>query len=226
MKLYHGTNKKNLERIMSEGMIKTQGRFGEGCYFYTDKSEAEKWSDGSIYEVEVEDSSLLVIEYDKFFSKYHPELSLEEEEGYTKMNEYCTKGRIGVAITYRDNVTEVCLYTWDKIASSKYYYHVTHKDNYKAIMKEGLIPSIGKRSEELGESFDAVWLFPTIEDKDNAMGQWLGDWYNDEYGEEVELVSLKIILPANHEVYDLGAGYEVFSLGSIRPECIEYLKEE
>ena len=52
-------------------------------------------------------------------------------------------------------------------------------------MKVGLEPRIGERSKEIGETEKAVYLFPTIDDMNCALGQWLGDWYNDEYGENV-----------------------------------------
>ena len=64
-------------------------------------------------------------------------------------------------------------------------YHVSLLRNLKSIMKVGLEPRIGERSKEIGETEKAVYLFPTIDDMNCALGQWLGDWYNDEYGENV-----------------------------------------
>lgn len=43
------------------------------------------------------------------------------------------------------------------------YFHVTPMDNLKSILKNGLIASIGERSEDCGESFPAIWLFPDYE---------------------------------------------------------------
>ena len=43
-------------------------------------------------------------------------------------------------------------------------YHVTKSENVADIMKNGLVPSIGKYATEMGETQKAVWLFPRLED--------------------------------------------------------------
>jgi len=57
-------------------------------------------------------------------------------------------------------------------------YHVTPVENWPAIESSGLIAQIGPRSRLL-EARPAVFLFPTIEDCDTALGQWLGDEFED-----------------------------------------------
>ena len=59
-------------------------------------------------------------------------------------------------------------------------YHVTPSSNVKSILKNGLTPSKGSNSQDYGEEQDSVYLFPTIEDAEDALGNWLGDQYEDE----------------------------------------------
>lgn len=103
-------------------------------------------------------------------------------------------------------------------------YHVSLKSNLKSIMENGLIPQIGERSIEIGEKEKAVYLFPTIHDMECALGQWLGDWYNDEYGEDIPLMSLEINLPNNFPIEDGEVEYEKICKCTIPPEYIKYLK--
>lgn len=105
-------------------------------------------------------------------------------------------------------------------------YHVSLLRNLKSIMKVGLEPKIGERSKEIGETEKAVYLFPTIDDMNCALGQWLGDWYNDEYGEDVPLMSLEIDLPDDFPIQDGEVEYEKISKVVIPPQYIRFLKEE
>lgn len=75
------------------------------------------------------------------------------------------------------------------------YYHVTLSKNVKSILNKGLIPKLGERSLEIGEKEKLIFLFPSEEDMECAVMQWLGDWYEDKYGENVKLSCLKINLP-------------------------------
>lgn len=109
----------------------------------------------------------------------------------------------------------------------KTYYHVSLKENLESIMNKGLIPQIGERSMELGED-EAVFLFPTKEDMDTALGQWLGDWFEAEVdeSEEVVLMSLEITLPDDFLILDSSVDYEKISKDTIPPQYIKYLKDE
>ena len=53
-------------------------------------------------------------------------------------------------------------------------YHVTPARNLPSIQEKGLLPTIGERSLALGEGQEAVYLFPSREDVDNALSNWLG----------------------------------------------------
>lgn len=69
-------------------------------------------------------------------------------------------------------------------------YHVTTLDSLDAIRSSGLEPRIGPRSEELGEPEPAIYLFPSLEDVETALSNWLGEWFED----DVSLVVLEIDL--------------------------------
>jgi len=77
-------------------------------------------------------------------------------------------------------------------------YHVTLRENLSSILNNGLIPSIGERSSQLTEdslpleSIKRVYLFPTKDDCDTALGQWLGDEFEDV--EEDGLVIIEVDL--------------------------------
>ena len=88
------------------------------------------------------------------------------------------------------------------------YFHVTPKKNLSAIQKEGLLAQIGDRSQEAKEDAEAVFLFPSKEDMDNALLNWLGQAFE----EEDELIILQIDLPAVARA----VGYqETFSVDSV-----------
>lgn len=104
-------------------------------------------------------------------------------------------------------------------------YHVSLKSNLESIMEKGLIPQIGDRSAEMKEEC-AVFLFPTIDDMNCALGQWLGDWYMDEYGEDIDLMSLEVTIPDDFPVFVGEVEYELFTYSLIPSEYIKYLKDE
>lgn len=104
-------------------------------------------------------------------------------------------------------------------------YHVSLESNFESIMENGLIPQIGERCEEIGDE-SAVYLFPNESDMNNALLNWLGEWYIDNYGEEIGLVALKVSLPDNFPIYEGEVGFEVLSHHVIPPEFIQFFREE
>ena len=58
-------------------------------------------------------------------------------------------------------------------------YHVTLESNLKSILSQGFIPSIGERSEKLGENEKAVYFFNSLQECDNALWNWLGEEFED-----------------------------------------------
>lgn len=72
-----------------------------------------------------------------------------------------------------------------------YLYHVTKSSNLESILKSGLIPSVGKRSEKLAEN-PCIFLFPDKHSAEDALANWLGDEFEEELADEEEIVILKI----------------------------------
>jgi hypothetical protein len=69
----------------------------------------------------------------------------------------------------------------DKIQNkSGRYFHITPARNLLSIMQDGLWPCCGERSEAIGESEPKVFLFPKIEEADDALYNWLGEAFEDE----------------------------------------------
>lgn len=108
----------------------------------------------------------------------------------------------------------------------KKLYHVTLMDNIQSILTNGLIPQIGERSLEYGETFNAVYMFPSIDDMECALMQWLGDWFNNNYGEEIPLAVLEITVPNDFPIEYGVVQYEVFSRRVIPAIYIKFLREE
>ena len=71
------------------------------------------------------------------------------------------------------------------------YYHVTTPEGLEGIKQRGLVPQVGDRSRALGEENPGVYLFPSRDDRDNALGNWLGD----EFEDHDTLHSLEVDLP-------------------------------
>lgn len=94
---------------------------------------------------------------------------------------------------------------------SRCFFHVTPMENVQNIMEHGLVPQIGERSGAQGEETPAIYLFPTRDDMDNALSNWLGEWFEDAYGPAAELAVIKVSLPKDVYVhYDRTVPYECY----------------
>lgn len=69
-------------------------------------------------------------------------------------------------------------------------YHVTPAANLAQIQQDGLEPRIGPRAELLAESVPAVYGFPTREDCEDALLNWLGDQFSE--GEPLVVLELDV----------------------------------
>jgi hypothetical protein len=109
-------------------------------------------------------------------------------------------------------------------SKNKYMYHVTETSKVPDILKYGLIPQIGPRSEFIGETLPSIYLFKDILDVEDAVCNWLGD----EFDANVNLSLLKVFLPKNAIIHsDIGADmYEVVCRTPIPPENISILKTD
>lgn len=59
-------------------------------------------------------------------------------------------------------------------------YHITPTTNIPSILKNGLCPLIGERSQDYEELEPAIYLFKTLKDVENACMNWLGEYFEDE----------------------------------------------
>jgi hypothetical protein len=106
-------------------------------------------------------------------------------------------------------------YMPEDTTEDRVFYHVTAKRNLRKIKKNGLVPTIGNRSEQV-ETDEAVFLFTSLEAVEDAMSNWLGD----EVDEDEELVLLKVTLPYDFPIGYSPAGYEATVKTTIPPEYI------
>lgn len=100
----------------------------------------------------------------------------------------------------------------------KTFYHVTRSENTPHIMRDGLTPQVGARSQLYGERGDggAVYLFPTKAEAENAVMNWLGD----EFDEAESLDLLKIMVPSTFKLDRDPNSFEVISRYGIPKEYI------
>lgn len=75
-------------------------------------------------------------------------------------------------------------------------YHVATEAAWQRIRREGLKPSIGERSSLAAEESPKVFLFASRQDVDDALGNWLGEEFEDYDG---ELVVIEMETPRGAE---------------------------
>jgi hypothetical protein len=110
-------------------------------------------------------------------------------------------------------------------------YHVTESIHIDALMNEGLIPRIGERSLELGETVARVYLFSSVQTANEALLNWLGEWFEDkaeETGHEIELVILEINPEGLtlHPTFEGQDSWEWYSETPIPPTAISKIMSE
>jgi len=103
------------------------------------------------------------------------------------------------------------------------YFHVTSEKNLSSIMANGLVSQIGERSKELQEEA-GVFLFQSKNDMEDALSNWLGDWY-EENDEQTQLVILEITLPDTFPITTSTASFEAIAQSVILPKYINTLDE-
>jgi hypothetical protein len=102
------------------------------------------------------------------------------------------------------------------------FYHVTPKDNLASILRDGLVPAIGPRSVELGETKEAVYAFPDRAFCETALSTWLGDVFDGMADDG--LVILAIDSPQCPCKSD--AGFEVLYTEPVAPAYLTVLGED
>ena len=81
-------------------------------------------------------------------------------------------------------------------------FHVTPAENLPSIMRNGLEPRIGPRSEDLGEKYKAIYLFPNVEAMENALANCMAEAFDDE-----TLAVIHVSLPSG--TFQHNTGYEI-----------------
>lgn len=102
-----------------------------------------------------------------------------------------------------------------------FLYHVTPPANIPGILRDGLLPQIGERSAIAGEAVPAIFCFAGLDETENALMNWLGDYFD----EEEPLSLLRIDLPPD-AVFGKGAEYEVLVLSRIPAAAVEVFLED
>lgn len=64
--------------------------------------------------------------------------------------------------------------------TAQFGWHVTPRRSVRNILREGLLPRIGPRAQQLGESQPAVYLFTSLEACLEGVEQWAADAMPDE----------------------------------------------
>lgn len=98
-------------------------------------------------------------------------------------------------------------------------YHVTPKSNLPSILKNGLVPTIGERSQLL-ETIPKIYLFPSKENLETALLNWLGQEFEDL---EEDLIILEIDL--SDTIYQSEA-FELTVSEIIKPDLILNVYDE
>lgn len=104
----------------------------------------------------------------------------------------------------------------------KTYYHVTTERASRKILVNGLIPRKGSRSNKLGEREEAIYLFKSIDDAEEAVMNWLGD----EFNETAILVLLEVRVPSDFSITEIEGHFEAVSANPIPAKYIRLIKKE
>lgn len=97
-------------------------------------------------------------------------------------------------------------------------YHVTPHDNIAGILRDGLVPQLGPRSLIVNETVPAIFCFTDLDEVENALMNWLGDYFD----VDEPLALLRVTLDDSAAI-GAGAGYEVVVLEPIPAEAVNVL---
>lgn len=101
------------------------------------------------------------------------------------------------------------------------FYHVTPARNIPHIMRDGLVPKMGRRARKLKEPVAGIYLFHSVDEASDAVANWLGD----EFGESTRLALLAITIPEDAQTVT-GAGFETILTTSIPPQFITIVSRD
>lgn len=105
------------------------------------------------------------------------------------------------------------------------FYHVTLKENKSKLFVSGLEPRLGHNSSELGETEPRVYLFPSKEAAEEALGGWLGEQYDDD--DELVLMSVpaRVVKEPSPTFDDPGGSWEWSTKNTVPGRFLEYEAE-
>lgn len=84
----------------------------------------------------------------------------------------------------------------------------------ESILRDGLQPLIGPRSQALGERVPRIYLFTSKDDCETALGTWLGNEFEDV--PENGLVILQVVTGVDDQ-FETDADFEVACAHAIKP---------
>ena len=98
-------------------------------------------------------------------------------------------------------------------------YHVTHKEDVESILKNGLVPMYGMRTQ-ITDDRVAVYFFKELDD---AFKKDVTTWMTFCLPREC-MALLKVTLPDDYPSLHERYGWEVYSVSMIPPEYIEVME--
>ncbi len=81
-------------------------------------------------------------------------------------------------------------------------YHISPSVNTSSILKNGLTPSIGDRSTNLGEVDEKIYMFGSMDDVEYAIMNWLGDEFDEDEALSLFEIKLPLDWPLEHEAFE------------------------
>ena len=113
---------------------------------------------------------------------------------------------------------------WLPEVDGEYVYHVTHRSHLPSIQKYGLVTEV---PEDMPFDTKAVYVFPSEDDMQTALGQWFGERIGDLIEEGIytdDWVCLGVMLEGidwDNCISDVG--YEIAILHTVEPQYIRVL---
>ena len=93
-------------------------------------------------------------------------------------------------------------------------WHVTPTRNVFGILEEGLKPSVGERSQALGEDTPRVYVFTDPMALEDALSNWLGEAFDEE-----DALSILLLEVAAERVVPQDL-FEAYIMETVAPACI------
>lgn len=228
--LYHGTCEDNAAALMRQGWTPYRapmgGNMGRRCYLYlsTDPEDARWFSNqkGCDVVMAVRDIPVALLRVDPedgSSDTVEDELTLPQRMKGLPGKVVLTRAlgpdhfsrHAGSTVTVHEGMGNL----------DRTFYHVTLAENLPLIMEKGLVPSVGERSKKMSER-EAVFLFASRGDAEDAVMNWLGDEFDDD---DDDLALLEVTLPAEIAIYrEHGIDWEVYVKDRIPPQCLHILE--